>query len=328
MLLWALVAVLLIGAVAFIVVIAWRARRMGAALPAVMAGIGLRFESPDPFDTLSSGFALFGRGRRRRIPHVSHGSYQGREVRLLGYFTQVGRGRRGKAYVLIGALVEMNAPGVDFRVEPYGRYGAFRPKEAKASLEIGDERFEHEWLIRGADADAVRAVLSPRLRQLLDGDADRPYLERRGGWLLVAAMTRRPERWPAFADAAIGWVERLAADPAERLAGEPAERFTLDPTETVVSRWRAGQLEDAVALLPAVPRGVAAPDDPDVALASAICATLADRLASSDPARAQRLYEQALDAQRSFASAATSGGEGRARSAGADDLAAKLAGLG
>jgi hypothetical protein len=71
------------------------------------------------------------------------------------------------------------------------------------------------------------------------------------------------------------------------------------------------------------PYGVADGDDATLSLGAAVLEAYADQLARADPGAADALYRRAAEEQRSFAAAATSGGEGIARMADADRIDAK-----
>ena len=86
----------------------------------------------------------------------------------------------------------------------------------------------------------------------------------------------------------------------------------------------AGRLPEAVRLVGRLgPYGVADGPDATTSLGAAVLEAHGDQLAGTDPAAADAAYREATAEQRSFAAAATSGGEGAARMAEADRIDAK-----
>jgi hypothetical protein len=109
--------------------------------------------------------------------------------------------------------------------------------------------------------------------------------------------------------------------------GRRARAALSDPglAEQAVRALRAeGRLAEAAELVDRLgPYGVADGDDATLSLGAAILEAYADQVAQADPGVANALYRRAADEQRSFAAAATSGGEGIARMADADRIDAK-----
>jgi hypothetical protein len=103
-------------------------------------------------------------------------------------------------------------------------------------------------------------------------------------------------------------------------------------TEREVRRLRAaGRLAEAAGLIGAGglgPYGVAEDAAATVSLGAAVLEAYGDQLAAADPDAADAAYRRAADDQRSFASAATSGGEGTARMMEAARIDAKRRSLG
>lgn len=95
--------------------------------------------------------------------------------------------------------------------------------------------------------------------------------------------------------------------------------------ELAVRKLRAaGRLAEAVRLVGQLgPYGVADGPDGTTSLAAAVLEAYGDQLAAADPVAATGAYRDAAAEQRSFAAAATSGGEGTARMAEADRIDAK-----
>jgi hypothetical protein len=86
----------------------------------------------------------------------------------------------------------------------------------------------------------------------------------------------------------------------------------------------AGRLAEAVRLVGRLgPYGAADGPDATTSLGAAVLEAYGDELAATDPAAADAAYRDAAADQRSFASGATSGGEGLARIAEADRIEAK-----
>jgi hypothetical protein len=86
----------------------------------------------------------------------------------------------------------------------------------------------------------------------------------------------------------------------------------------------AGQLAEAVRLVGHLgPYGVADGPDATTSLGAAVLEAYGDQLAATDRAAADAAYQNAASEQRSFAAAATSGGEGLARMAEAGRIDAK-----
>lgn len=134
------------------------------------------------------------------------------------------------------------------------------------------------------------------------------------GILLPAVITRQQRRQPG-------------ARSAEVQQPQVAVERRNEPIEEVTRRIRAlraaGRLADAAALVDRLgPYGIA-DDDFDTALGAAVFAAYGDQLKASDPAAADAAYERAAGLQIAFAGGATSGGEGIARSAIADEFAAR-----
>ena len=113
---------------------------------------------------------------------------------------------------------------------------------------------------------------------------------------------------------------------ASRAAGRP-DRAPPDPAvaEQAIRALRAaGRLADAAQLADQLgPYGVADSDDATLSLGAAVLEAYADQLTRADPRAADAVYRRAAGEQRSFAAAATSGGEGIARMADADRIDAK-----
>jgi hypothetical protein len=83
----------------------------------------------------------------------------------------------------------------------------------------------------------------------------------------------------------------------------------------------AGRLAEAVRLVSQLGTyGVADGPDATTSLGAAVLEAYGDQLAATDPAAADAAYRNAAAEQRSFAAAATSGGEGIARMAEADRI--------
>jgi len=86
----------------------------------------------------------------------------------------------------------------------------------------------------------------------------------------------------------------------------------------------AGRLAEAVRLVGQLgPYGVSDGPDLTTSLGAAVLEAYGDQLAATDRAAADAAYRDAAAEQRSFAGAATSGGEGLARMAEADRMDAK-----
>ena len=86
----------------------------------------------------------------------------------------------------------------------------------------------------------------------------------------------------------------------------------------------AGRLAEAARLVDQLgPYGVSDGPDNTTSLGAAVLEALGDQLAATVPAAADAAYRDAAAEQRSFAAAATSGGEGLARMAVADRIDAK-----
>lgn len=114
---------------------------------------------------------------------------------------------------------------------------------------------------------------------------------------------------------------------AARAAGRSDRASPSDPAvaEQAMRALRAaGRLAEAVELVDQLgPYGVADGDDATLSLGAAVLEAFADQLAPADPGAADALYRRAAGEQRSFAAAATSGGEGIARMTDADRIDAK-----
>jgi hypothetical protein len=114
---------------------------------------------------------------------------------------------------------------------------------------------------------------------------------------------------------------------ASRAAGRPDRASPPDPAvaEQAIRAFRAaGRLADAAQLADQLgPYGVADGDDATLSLGAAVLEAYADQLTRADPGAADAVYRRAAGEQRSFAAAATSGGEGIARMADADRIDAK-----
>jgi len=96
-------------------------------------------------------------------------------------------------------------------------------------------------------------------------------------------------------------------------------------TEQAIRALRAaGRLQEAAQLVDQLgPYDVAEDNTATIALGAAVLNDYGDQLAATDPAAADDAYRQAAQAQRLFAAAATSGGEGIARMTAADSFDAK-----
>jgi hypothetical protein len=109
-------------------------------------------------------------------------------------------------------------------------------------------------------------------------------------------------------------------------AAAPADEAPVAPEQLVRSLRDAGRLAEATAHVDELgPYGVA-DDDFDTSLGAAVFEAYGDELAATDRAAADEAYRRAAELQRAFASCATSGGEGIARSEIADQMDAKRGG--
>jgi len=302
---WVAFVVFLVGTVLFLVVMAVRSRRMAAGLPGVAARLGLTYEAKDPFDLLASGYTLLQRGHSRRVSSVMHGTFEGRDVRVFGFFHIVGGGRGSQGHAEACVLVRVPTLGFWFRVEPWGRYGAAKPLHVPVLT--GDRAFDRAWAVDSPDDTTTSAVLSPAFRSWLTARPERPYLGAGDGWVLVAARGQKPARLAEFIREAIG--------AADQVVGAPAA--------TVTDLLASGKPDDAVKLLAAVAVSVHGAGDVDLSLRAAVLEAHGDALATHDPAAARDAYRLAAQVQRAFAADATAGGEGLARTAAADALDAK-----
>ena len=102
---------------------------------------------------------------------------------------------------------------------------------------------------------------------------------------------------------------------------EPDQR---EAERTIRELRAAGRLAEAALLIDRLgPYGVADGPDATTSLGAAVLEEYGDQLAAADPAAADAAYRDAAADQGSFASGATSGGEGLARIAEADRIEAK-----
>lgn len=108
----------------------------------------------------------------------------------------------------------------------------------------------------------------------------------------------------------------------------PDDPLTPEQAERAIRALRAvGRLAEAARLTGRLgPYGVAEDATATASLGAAVLEAYGDQLAAADPAAADAAYRQAADDQRSFAAAATSGGEGIARMMEADRIDAKRRG--
>ena len=96
------------------------------------------------------------------------------------------------------------------------------------------------------------------------------------------------------------------------------------PEQAVRALRADGRLADAADLVDQLgPYGVADGIDATQSLGAAVLEAFGDQLAVTDPGFADAVYRRAAEDQRSFAAAATSGGEGIARMAEAGRIDAK-----
>jgi len=103
----------------------------------------------------------------------------------------------------------------------------------------------------------------------------------------------------------------------------PAGGTSQEQEQVVRSLRAAGRLAEATAHVEGLgPYGVP-DDDYDTSLGAAVFDAYGDQLAATDRSAADAAYQRAAELQRSFASCATSGGEGLARMGIADQLDAK-----
>ena len=110
----------------------------------------------------------------------------------------------------------------------------------------------------------------------------------------------------------------------ESEAGRPVDPVAGPPEQAVRALRASGRLADAAELVDQLgPYGVAEGIDATLSLGAAVLEAYGDQLAATDPAAAADAYRRAAGDQRSFAAAATSGGEGIARMAEADRIDAK-----
>jgi hypothetical protein len=114
---------------------------------------------------------------------------------------------------------------------------------------------------------------------------------------------------------------------ASRAAGRPDRAPPPDPAvaEQAIRALRAaGTLADAAQLANSSARTASpTPTTPCCRWGAAVLEAYADQLTRADPRAADAVYRRAAGEQRSFAAAATSGGEGIARMADADRIDAK-----
>jgi hypothetical protein len=107
-------------------------------------------------------------------------------------------------------------------------------------------------------------------------------------------------------------------DDPEAITGSAAAERTMRELRAM------GRLAEAARLVGQLgPYGVSDGPDATISLGAAVLEAYGDQLAAVDPAAAADAYRDAAADQRSFAAAATSGGEGIARMAEADRIDAK-----
>ncbi len=128
--------------------------------------------------------------------------------------------------------------------------------------------------------------------------------------------------------ASVGFIPAEDTIGFTRPPGTAATSASVLSTEQAVRALRAaGKLADAAELAGQLgPYGVADGDDATLSLGAAVLEAYGDQLAAANPAAADVAYRRAADEQRSFAAAATSGGEGAARMAAAERIEAKRRG--
>ncbi len=98
----------------------------------------------------------------------------------------------------------------------------------------------------------------------------------------------------------------------------------VSPEQAVRALRASGRLAEAAELVDQLgPYGVADGDDATASLGAAVLEAYGDQLAAADPGAADAAYRRAAGEQRSYAAAATSGGEGAARMAEAGRIDAK-----
>lgn len=134
-----------------------------------------------------------------------------------------------------------------------------------------------------------------------------------GGILIPVGIMRQNPRRRARA------VQPAPVTAADHDAGRPVEEIARD----IRALRQEGRLAEAVALVDELGWYGIADDDFTTSLSAAVLTAYGDELRATDPAAADAAYERAVNLQLAFASGATAGGEGIARSAVAKEIEAK-----
>lgn len=133
-------------------------------------GLGFRAEAETFAVPAMSQFELFGQGRRHRVRNLVSGTHQGHEVALFDFSYVVGRGRsrqRVSQTVLYVRVPGMQLPRFALRPEHIlhrigGRFGY-------QDIDLdNDPVFSGQYLLRGADEAAIRALFGAGLRDFYD----------------------------------------------------------------------------------------------------------------------------------------------------------------
>lgn len=169
---------------------AWLNRRRREAWREAALAMGLAF-SPDGGDLVArcGRFRLFQVGRDRRASNVLEGQQWGGHAVIADYRYTTGSGKSSKLHaqtVCLLKLAGMHLPNFVLRREGLGDRIAQALLGAEDIDFAGDQPFSRQWVLRGDDEEAVRALFCDTLRQtILHAPALPGYVEGGGDSLLV-----------------------------------------------------------------------------------------------------------------------------------------------
>jgi len=143
------------------------------AIQAVAERLGWAF-LPDPDPSIIPVFPrldLFGYGHGRRMRNFVSGTLDGRRVAVFDFIYVTGSGKSRREWYQTVAYVhspEVDAPG--FVLRPENLFHKIGGLFGYQDIDVEAEpRFSEQYLLRGHDEDSIRALISPDVRDFLDG---------------------------------------------------------------------------------------------------------------------------------------------------------------
>ncbi len=161
------ISLILFGAIAAIAVVGLIVanvlrRRRTDALRRVAEGLGLEFV-PQGSGQIVAGlgcFALFSRGRSKKVLNLMHGSGDGREVDLFDYQYVTGHGKSTRTSRCTVVCLRFDGQGLPgFSLRPEGAWDKMKSWFRSADIDFDTHpQFSRSFALRGENEPAIRAI--------------------------------------------------------------------------------------------------------------------------------------------------------------------------